>query len=392
MMKRKKILALGLITLLFLSAGCKEPNENGNNSQSDNGDSQGNNNNSQPKTGLFEDLSELEAYLAASKLNTKDNPIPIKVNIYLPSAWPVLIEVLFNAGRYVDLDISDSTGITTFDPGTADTGEHLIVSLVLPKIAINIKDGNDNSSSAFGKFSALKKVSGNNIETIGSYCFSNRATLETVNFPVLVTIGGSAFYGCTGLTNITIPNSVTAIGGSVFYGCTGLTNITIPNSVTYIAQDAFRGCTGLTGITIPASVTFIGSDLVYNYESGVFSGCTSLATVTFMAGSQLQQINATTFNGCTSLASITIPASVTTIGELAFQGCTGLTNITIPDSVTTIGWGAFYGCTGLKTVVFNGSPSLVNSAFQGNLDNVYTGQGKYTTANPGNDAVWTKVE
>ena len=73
-----------------------------------------------------------------------------------------------------------------------------------------------------------------------------------------VSISGYAFYGCTGLTSITIPNSVTSIGEFAFSGCTGLTSVTIPNSVTSIGKSAFSGCTGLTSVTIPNSVTSIG--------------------------------------------------------------------------------------------------------------------------------------
>ena len=120
-----------------------------------------------------------------------------------------------------------------------------------------------------------------------------------------------AFSGCTGLTDITIPNSVTTIGDGAFSGCTGLTDITIPNSVTTIGDGAFSGCTGLTDITIPNSVTFIGWYAFY---------------------------------GCTGLTEIMIPKSVTSIGGYAFSGCTGLTDITIPNSVTSIGGYAFYHC------------------------------------------------
>jgi hypothetical protein len=69
-----------------------------------------------------------------------------------------------------------------------------------------------------------------------------------------------AFYGCTGLTTITIPNSVTSIGESAFYGCTGLTTITIPNSVTSIEAGAFSGCTRLTSIS---SSPALATDLKY---------------------------------------------------------------------------------------------------------------------------------
>jgi len=88
-------------------------------------------------------------------------------------------------------------------------------------------------------------------------------------------IGNYAFSGCTGLTSVTIPNSVTSIGKSAFSYCSGLTSVTIPNSVTGIGNYAFRGCTGLTSVTIPNSVTSIG-----NYA---FYGCSGLKVLTCLA-------------------------------------------------------------------------------------------------------------
>ncbi|MBR0543122.1 MAG: leucine-rich repeat domain-containing protein, partial [Bacteroidaceae bacterium] len=64
-------------------------------------------------------------------------------------------------------------------------------------------------------------------------------------------IGHYAFFGCSGLIFVNIPNSVTSIGNYAFFGCTGLTSVTIPNSVTSIGNYAFFGCTGLTSVTIP---------------------------------------------------------------------------------------------------------------------------------------------
>ena len=144
-------------------------------------------------------------------------------------------------------------------------------------------------------------------------------------------IGWRAFYGCTGLTSITIPNSVTSIGFRAFEDCAGLTSITIPNRVTSIESSVFEDCTGLRSVTIPYSIMSIG-----NYA---FYGCIGLTSVTIP--NRVTSIGDSAFKGCTGLTNITIPNSVTSIGASAFERCTGLTSITIPDSVTSIGSGAF---------------------------------------------------
>ena len=195
-------------------------------------------------------------------------------------------------------------------------------------------------------------------------------------------IGDSAFYGCTGLTSVTIGNSVKSIGDWAFRDCTGLTSVTIGNSVTSIGNCAFFGCTGLTSVTIPDSVTSIG-DMA-------FSGCTGLtsirvnsqnktyhssgnclietATKTLIAGCKasviptdgsVTRIGDSAFSGCTSLTGITIPDSVTSIGDYAFDGCTSLTSVTIPDSVTSIGNYAFYGCSSLTSVTIPDSVTSI---------------------------------
>ncbi len=180
-------------------------------------------------------------------------------------------------------------------------------------------------------------------------------SLKTVVLTGEPIIDSNAFSGCTGLTSVTIPNSVTSIGASAFSGCTGLTSVTIPDSVTSIGSKAFSGCTGLTSITIPDSVTSI--------DASAFKGCTGLTSVTIP--NSVTSIGSSAFEGCTGLTSITIPNSVTSIGSFAFEGCTGLTSITIPGSVTNIGVSAFSGCKKLKSVtISNGVTSIGTYAFR----------------------------
>ena len=147
-------------------------------------------------------------------------------------------------------------------------------------------------------------------------------------------LGDCVFYDCSGLTNITIPSSVTSIGEESFRGCSGLTSLTIPSSVTSIGNNAFEGCSGLTSVTIPSSVTSIGR--------AAFAGCIGLTSLTIP--SSVTEIGEQNFWGCSGLTSVTIPSSVTSIGEGAFAACSGLTSVTIPSSVTSIGKAAFEGC------------------------------------------------
>ena len=146
--------------------------------------------------------------------------------------------------------------------------------------------------------------------------------------------------GCSSLTSVTIPDSVTSIGNSAFGDCTSLASITIPDSVTSIGNSAFDDCTSLTSITIPDSVTSIGNS--------AFSDCTSLTSVTI--GNGVTSIGNYAFSDCTSLTSITIPDSVTSIGNFAFYYCNSLTSVTIGNGVTSIGAEAFVYCNSLKEV------------------------------------------
>ena len=203
---------------------------------------------------------------------------------------------------------------------------------------------------------------GENYE-IYKYAFYFCTSLTSIVIPDSVTsIGNEAFYCCTSLTSIVIPDSVTSLGSWTFHSCDSLTSVTIPDSVTSIGALTFYYCTSLTSIVIPDSVTSIG-----NYA---FEGCTSLTNI--MIPDSVTSIGWSAFRGCTSLTSATIGDGVTSIDDNAFEGCTSLTSVTIPDSVTSICKRAFYECTSLKDVYYTGTQAQWNNISIGSNNSYLT--------------------
>lgn len=145
-------------------------------------------------------------------------------------------------------------------------------------------------------------------------------------------VGEGAFYGCSMLKNVDIPENITRIGYGAFSGC-GLKNVVIPDSVTSLGAFAFQYCDGLETVFIGKNVTTIGEQ--------AFSHCSSLTSVNIPDG--VENIGNHMFERCESLTDIVIPDSVTSIGTAAFEGCKSLANITLPDSVASIGSSAFDG-------------------------------------------------
>lgn len=166
-------------------------------------------------------------------------------------------------------------------------------------------------------------------------------------------IGGYAFSGYSGLTSVTIPNTVTLIGLEAFRNCTGLTTVVLPNGLTFIGESAFRDCSALTSISIPNTVTSVGKMAFY--------GCTSLTSLTI--GSGLTVIDEETFRNCSALVSVTIPGNVSTIGYYSFSGCSNLSSATIGNGVDSIVAYAFNAC-GLTAISLPSSVvSIDASAF-----------------------------
>ncbi len=245
-----------------------------------------------------------------------------------------------------------------------------------------------------------------NVTSIGDGVFGGYSGLTSISIPESVTsIGAEAFIGCSDLTRINIPEGVTRIDSSTFARCSSLREITLPKNVTSIGNSAFSGCNGLKSIQIPSSVTDIDKFAFYrcinldvtidNSEGNVkvgefaFEACKS---VTYLKNKDLTVIDTSDTplkfritSGSTAevtrdysyidLDSISIPAkvringkiyNVISIGDGVFDGYSGLTSVNIPNSVTYIENGAFSGCSGLTSInIPEGVSSIGEGAFRG---------------------------
>ena len=199
-------------------------------------------------------------------------------------------------------------------------------------------------------------------------------------------IGSSAFWYCSSLTSVTIPEGVTTIETYAFRFCHSLTSVTIPASVSYIGECAFEFCDSLTDIQVAADNDYYCSvdgvlyskdmTLLHTYPVGrpaktfavpagvshighsAFESCDNLISVTLPDG--VTTIGDSAFSSCWNLGRVTIPASVTSIGSWAFDGCSKLSSVTIPDGVTSIGFRAFNSCDSLTSVTIPDSVTFID--------------------------------
>lgn len=168
-----------------------------------------------------------------------------------------------------------------------------------------------------------------------AYAYSNLAGALTIpgsvtdgRFTYAVTsIGNDAFYGCSGLTSVTIPNTVLEVENYAFYGCTNLDNVTLSDNITSIGYAAFCGCESLSTVNLPSTLTELGEAAFRE----------------------------------TAITAITIPTGLSEIPNQAFYLCELLQSVTIPSSVSKIGWCAFGYCRNIRYVNFLGTVDQWNS-------------------------------
>ena len=260
----------------------------------------------------------------------------------------------------------------------------LLIFTVVPQGAIQA-----GAATTDGEWITVPGIEGGKIEFDSSTgtitnCNQNVTVANipgTINGVKVTSIGDNAFFDCTILTDVTIPNSVISIGTQAFLDCTSLTGVTIGTSVTSIGDFAFLSCTSLTDIQVD-----VGNS-AYASNGGVLFDKQFTTLVTYPGGKKghytipnsVTSIGDYAFRHCNSLTGVTTGNSVTGIGEMAFAFCDSLTGVTIGTSVTSIAASAFLYCTSLTDIQVD----VGNSAYASKGDVLFNKQFTTLVAYPG---------
>lgn len=210
------------------------------------------------------------------------------------------------------------------------------------------------------------------VTAVGTSAFKDLTKLESVTLPDsgLKKIGEAAFYGCTALKDIYIPDGIYTIWEYTFKNCTSLEEVRLPKTLVKLDQGAFEGCSAMPYLLIPGTTEIIGS--------WSFKGCTGLLEVD-MHWADATEIREGAFKNCSALNWIYLPENIQVLGDSSFYGI-GATQFVVPATVTEIRDWCFARAS-LEQITFEGdAPPIGEGAF-----NKIT----VTACYPGDNATWT---
>ena len=273
---------------------------------------------------------------------------------------------------------------------------------------ITIRGGEVIPKYAFSGMTTVREIdlSGTKITSIGDYAFWNCSVLTDVKLPETVeSLGSYSYYG-NPITALPDNGKITSAGSYAFAECENLGEFTIPKTYNSFGEYAFQNCKGIEKLTVPATVTSMGSQM--------FNGCTNLKelTIPYAATSEavaaadskadwnnsvadmflnnyysfyndnadfsdyaIEKITVTggevipdyAFSGMTTVREIDLSGSgVSSVGDYAFRGCIALENLELPETVESIGVRAFNKCTGMKEFRLNDGLKSIGKAAFGN--------------------------
>ena len=221
-----------------------------------------------------------------------------------------------------------------------------ISTLVIPityngKPVTEIADGADRYSGTFSQSGITAVSIPNTITTIGKFAFADCTNLVDITIPSsIIDLNQGCFAYCSSLKYIEIPSSVATYEDRIFICCTSLEEIKLPNNITVIPYGLAYKCTALTKVNIPYGVTKI--------DQTAFRECSSLETIELP--NSITELGVGAFISCVNLKNVVLPNRLTKMDQHVFDGCTSLTSIDIPQTVRYIGIAAFQHCTELTTV------------------------------------------
>lgn len=280
-----------------------------------------------------------------------------------------LEEIVFEEGmEYIPKNICRCYAINTslkrvtIPESVKEIGESAFWNCAGIKNVILGKNISKIDAGAFAYCSGIEEILfGKNISIVGSWAFGNCSGLKSVKFQEneekvevkeeirkhSVTIETCAFGDCTSLENVILSSNVEEIQTQAFYYCTNLGELKLPEGVRYLGSSILWG-TKIKSIQVPLSVEKCGTE-----DFGAFDNAGNLEEIIFKEGAQRVPDNiCSNYEPNRVLKKIVIPESVTEIGKYAFKDCAGIENIVFGKNISKVGDSAFYKCTGLKDIVF----------------------------------------